>query len=346
MIERRTPARIPLLLWGWGAIGILLLATASCGRKGDPLPPELRRPGPPRAVGLAAPGGRLTLSWSPPREDLGGRALPREIRYRVLKAGWRPGLDPCESCPEDLKVAAELDPLLRQSQNLPETAWADPDVLLGWTYRYRVQATDSRGRPGPASEAVGITWLPLPAPVAEAVPGDREVLLRSAWPPMPEGLEPLGFRAYDVSGRRVATSEPGAADLRVAGIPNDVPWEGALRLAAGTPEGWDVESPGAPVSATPEDRTPPLPPGDLVALVEPSGVRLHWAPSGAEPYAAVLVLRAEEGEFQEIARLPGWAVSADDPSAEPGHTYRYTVRALDAAGNKSLPAREVVVRPR
>lgn len=338
--RRGAGAALPALLV------LLVLGTLSCGRRGDPVPPELRRPGPPRAVGLGAPGGRLTLSWAAPREDLGGRALPAEIRYRVLRAAWGPGADPCETCPERLEAAAELDPVLRRSQGLPETAWVDPEASPGWTYRYRVQATDARGRPGPSSDAVQITWLPLPAPEPEAFPGDGEVLARSAWPPLPPGLEPLGLRAYDLTDRRVGTAEPGAAEVRVTGLPNGVPWRGELRLAARTPEGWDVESPGAPLAATPEDRVPPLPPSDLVALAEPTGVRLRWAHSGTEPYAAVIVLRAEDGGLREIARLPGGAFSFEDRSVEPGRTYRYTVRAVDAAGNESLPAREVVVRLR
>lgn len=325
---------------------LLVLACASCGRRGDPRPPELQRPSAPRAVTLSAPGGRLTLSWTAPREDLGGRTLAGEIRYRVLRRAWPPGEAPCEGCPEDPRPVAEIDPAARKARGLPPTSCTDPDASPGWTYRYRVEATDPRGRPGPSSGPAQIRWTPLPPPHTEVLAGDAEVLLRADPAEVPPGFELLGLRAYDAAGRRVGASEPGAWELRVGGLPNGVAWTGSVHLAARTPEGWEVESPGAPAAAVPVDTIPPLPPSDLVALAEPEGVLLHWAPSGNERYAEVIVLRADEGGFAELARLRGQAVSYVDAAAAPGRTYRYTVRAVDAAGNESLPAREVVIGAR
>ncbi|MEW6487078.1 MAG: hypothetical protein AB1578_04065 [Thermodesulfobacteriota bacterium] len=323
-----------------------MLTCASCGRRGDPRPPELQLPRAPQAVALSAPGGRPTVSWTAPRDDLGGRTLTGEVRYRVVRRAWPPGEAPCEGCPEDLRPVAEVDPAARKTQGLPETSWTDPDASPGWTYRYRVEATDRRGRPGPSSGPAQILWTPLPAPRTEALPGDAEVLLRTAPAEVPPGFELLGLRVYDASSRRVGAAAPGQWELRVGGLPNGVPWTGSVHLAARTPEGWEVESPGTPASAVPIDAVPPLPPSDLVALAEPEGVFLHWAPSGAERYAEVIVLRADEGDFAELARLKGEAVSYVDASAAPGRTYRYSVRARDAAGNESLPAREAVIRAR
>jgi hypothetical protein len=241
---------------------------------------------------------------------------------------------------------AEVDPAARKAQGLPETSWADPDASPGWTYRYRVEATDPRGRPGPSSGPAQIHWMPLAVPEAEALPGDAEVLLRASPAEVPAGFELLGLRAYDAFGRRVGAAGPGEWEFRVGGLPNGVPWAGSVHLAARTPEGWEVESPGAPAAAVPVDAVAPLPPSDLVALAEPEGVFLHWAPSGAERYAEVVVFRADEGGFAELARLRGDAVSFVDATALPGRTYRYTVRARDAAGNESLPAREAAIRAR
>lgn len=324
----------------------MVLACASCGRRGDPRPPELRLPSAPRAVTLSAPGGQPTVSWTAPRDDLGGRALEGEVRYRVLRRAWAPGEAPCEGCPEDLRPAAEVDPAARKAEGLPETSWAEPYPSPGWTYRYRVEATDRRGRPGPSSGPAQIRWMPLPAPEAEAFPGDGEVLLRAAPAEVPAGFELLGLRAYDAASRRVGAGASGEWELRIGGLSNGVPWAGSVHLAARTPEGWEVESSGAPAAAVPIDAVPPLPPSDLVVLAEPEGVFLHWAPSGAERYAEVVVLRADEADFSELALLGGDAVSFVDPTAASGRTYRYTVRARDAAGNESLPAREAVIRAR
>jgi hypothetical protein len=319
----------------------------ACGRKGDPVAPELRTPGPPKDIRLSGADGKLTVSWSAPAEDLAGRRIETALGYIVLREALPPGSEPCESCPEDLKPVARLDPAERRARGLPETAWTDPGVEPGWTYRYRVRAVDAKGRLGPVSGVAKIAWVAMPKPTAEAVPGDGQALVRVLdlhWPP---SLEPIGIRVYGADGSLLAESKPDADAVHVMNLRNSIEHRLSVRLATRTPEGWVVESPSTPVTVTPADTTPPLPPADLVAAWTPGGVRLRWLPSGKEPYAEVLILRTEDqGEPVEVARLPGHATTFLDTSTAPGRAYTYTVLVTDRAGNRSLPTRSVRIRSR
>ncbi len=320
------------------------LAGAGCGRRGEPVPSRLRLPGPPTDVSLSAPGGRLVLSWSPPRQDLAGRPVRAVGGYVVLRGAWPPGTSGCWTCPGAEEVAATLDAVTRRARGLPVTAWEDPDVRPGWMYRYRVRALDPRGRPGPLSAAADITWQLLPPPHAEAFPGDGSARIRVRPGPWPEGVRPLALRVYDPGGEVLAEAPPGADAVTVEGLTNGREHRLEVRVAGRTPEGWEVESPGTPVVVVPADTTPPAPP-TLAVFQEPGGVRLAWVPEGSEPYARVRILRAEgSGPLRQIARVPGDRSGYLDASVRAGREYRYTLVAVDAAGNESLPAREVRVR--
>ncbi|MBI5016081.1 MAG: fibronectin type III domain-containing protein [Deltaproteobacteria bacterium] len=333
-------------LWQLAACAFLGAALfAACGRRGDPIAPGLRLPGAPAAVSLAGPAGELTLSWSAPRDDLAGRPVIGLSGFSVLRGAWPPDQKPCDTCPEDLEPAATLDREERQARGLPQTSWVDAGARPGWTYRYRVRALDARGRPGPASAAATVTWMPPPTPRAEVIAGDGQAKVRWEAGPTVPGLTPLGTRIYGSQGQRVAEAAPGALETVVAGLENGAPAMLSVRAAVRTSGGWEVESIPALLSVTPSDTTPPLPPSDLVTFAEGAEVSLHWLPAGPEPYAEVWVLRAREGgPFGEIARLPGTVVSYVDTGVEPGQTYLYAVTARDAVGNESLPTRESRVR--
>lgn len=299
----------------------------------------------PGKISLSAPAGELTVSWSAPRDDLAGRAVEGLSGYTVLRGAWTPGDKPCDTCPEDLAPVARLDGEERRARGLPETSWIDPDVRDGWTYRYRVRALDNRGRPGPASAPATLTWTPPAMPRVAATPGDGQATVRWEAGPLPAGLTPLGARVYGAQGQRLAEAGTDARETVVGGLENGSAVTLSVRLACKTPEGWDLESAGSPVTVTPQDTTAPVPPSDLVAFGQPGGVELRWLPAGSEPYAEVMVLRAREsGSFEEIARLPGADTSYVDATAAPGQTYLYTVVALDARGNHSAPTREARIR--
>ncbi|MES1241029.1 MAG: hypothetical protein ABUT39_05365 [Acidobacteriota bacterium] len=91
-----------------------------------------------------------------------------------------------------------------------------------------------------------------------------------------------------------------------------------------------------------QDRFPPPPPLELVALAEGGRVRLIWRASESEDLAGYLVYRrGAAGDFQRLTAQPLQETEYIDTSASAGQTYSYRVTAVDQVGNESGPGAEV-----
>jgi hypothetical protein len=94
------------------------------------------------------------------------------------------------------------------------------------------------------------------------------------------------------------------------------------------------------------DVFPPPAPARLDALSEAGLVRLVWDPVPVSDLAGYLVFRAEgNGEPARLTPEPVKDSFFTDSSARAGTRYRYTVRAVDKAGNQSPPSPEAVAEP-
>jgi hypothetical protein len=94
------------------------------------------------------------------------------------------------------------------------------------------------------------------------------------------------------------------------------------------------------------DVFPPAAPARLDALPEAGLVRLVWDPVPAPDLAGYVVFRAEgDGQPERLNAEPTKDSFTTDTSAKPGRRYRYTVRAVDKAGNVSGPSPEAVAEP-
>ena len=86
----------------------------------------------------------------------------------------------------------------------------------------------------------------------------------------------------------------------------------------------------------------PAAPGRLDALPEGSAVRLVWEPVSAADLAGYVVFRAEEdGAPVRLTEKPVTDTFFTDTTVQPRRRYRYTVVAVDSAGNASPPSPEV-----
>lgn len=87
------------------------------------------------------------------------------------------------------------------------------------------------------------------------------------------------------------------------------------------------------------DRFAPSPARELVALAEPTQVRLIWRASEAAEATGYNVYRQTgRGEFAKLTSAPIPDLAFTDTGVAAGKVYTYRVTALDAAGNESEPA--------
>ncbi|MGH9399682.1 MAG: hypothetical protein ACRD00_04895, partial [Thermoanaerobaculia bacterium] len=94
------------------------------------------------------------------------------------------------------------------------------------------------------------------------------------------------------------------------------------------------------------DIYPPAAPRRLDALSEGKLVRLFWDPVLAGDLAGYIVLRAQGGGTPvRLTPQPIRDSFLTDEAVKPGVRYRYTVRAIDAAGNIGPPSPEAVAEP-
>ncbi len=104
--------------------------------------------------------------------------------------------------------------------------------------------------------------------------------------------------------------------------------------------------PAEEIALVHRDVYPPAAPSRLDALSEGNRVRLVWAPVDAADLAGYLVYRTDgPGEPALLTKDPLADPFYTDEAVGQGKRYRYTVRAVDRAGNQSPPSPEAVAEP-
>ncbi len=98
-----------------------------------------------------------------------------------------------------------------------------------------------------------------------------------------------------------------------------------------------------PVDAAAETKAPAAP-TDLAARQRPASIELSWTAPADEDLASYTVLRAENGEWNTIARnITGTTFKDNNVSKD--CTYTYKIIAVDYSGNRSVPSTELEATP-
>lgn len=236
-----------------------------------------------------------------------------------------------------------LSPLFAQERKAQPLAYAVISVRRG-------------GQRSPLSNIVSLEPDIAPeAPVLlPALPAEGRVCLE--WiPPQNDVLgRPVEIGGYEVY-RRILPEEEYERPLNAkpvvalsyldAGAPYGVPLVYTVRaVLAKNPkvEGLAAEE----LAFVYRDVYPPGAPLRLDALSEGNRVRLVWNPVDAPDLAGYLVFRAEgSGELERLTKEPVADPFFSDESVGQGKRYRYTVRAIDRAGNESPSSPEAVAEP-
>jgi len=353
---------------GCGLCAVLVAGVSSCGVPGIPKPPSLQLPQPVRDLRAFRKGDNVYLAWSVPTKttDLATIRHPGVIRVcRSTQAAMKE----CEVSVGEVAPAAPTPPAggkPAKSSHAPATPQATykdllPSSLLGADpaaqVSYAVSALNQNGRSAGLSNLVSVPAIAAPPPPTDfqAQATADGVLL--SWTGNPQGQKtPHLHHLY-----RVYRREPGVqADAVVAELPfgtlrtylvfdHSFQWEKTYLYRAtvvsiihfeGKPEA-RFESADTPViKVFAHDIFPPAVPSGLQAVFSGVGqkpfIDLTWAPDSDADLAGYNVYRREEGgESHKMNAEPVKAPAFRDSDVLSGHTYFYSVTAVDARGNES-----------
>jgi hypothetical protein len=120
---------------------VVLGLAAGCGKKDDPLPPDIKMPDAIQNLTIRKAGEAIRLTW-----EMEGKGRPiKEVRIRRSDLETLRG--DCPGCPRDYKEIVSLlveDPLLVK-ESPGRFRYDDFKVKTGWLYTYRVIVCDVKG---------------------------------------------------------------------------------------------------------------------------------------------------------------------------------------------------------
>jgi hypothetical protein len=344
------------------ALAIAVLALVACGKRGSPVPPQVRFPQAVTDLTATARESGIELSWTPARRRVDGTRLfdPGVAKlYRVEDSGAG---EPRSALRVDDRIAGytEIASVRLRDTSAPEVQggriqYTDRrDLSPGRRYTYVVVTTDEQGRVSAPSARVSVAYIAPPeAPGAlRAEPGDGEA--RLAWQAaarLADGTPVSSAIAYEVLRAPDATTAPtivgrtGETSFVDRGLTNDRTYQYSVRAIRSEGAASVAGTASPPVTVTPVKTTAPAPPTDLTAIPSRGEVRLSWTPSPAADVASYVVYRATPtGTFARIGSVRPPATTYVDRNVPPGR-YRYAVTAQDTStrANESDRSSEVAV---
>jgi len=302
-------------------------------------------------TGVPAPGPRAgsgTLDRAP-----GGAARRAAVAARMAEEGfYREAVAVAKLSVAELARKTRGASIVYRDPLLTLLAKSAAPPSLG----YAVVSVRKTGEKSPLSNIAIVTPdIPPGPPQILAITAEQGRVCLEWLPPETDmaGREAKigGYKVY----RRALADDAYDAPLTPA------PWPGTCYVDAAAPYGGTIVYtvratlpdkpsieglPAAEAGLEYRDVYPPPAPKRLDALSEGKLVRLFWDPVGVADLSGYLVFRAEgDGAFQRLTPQPLKDSFTTDEAVRPGVRYRYTVRAVDTAGNVGPPSPEAVAEP-
>lgn len=334
------------------AVGLALplLLLAGCGMIAAPQPPSLKLPEPVTDLTAQRTGDQVTLHWTMPKRTTDKVLLKGDQKVRVCRR-----LD-TESC-------ADAADLLFAPEKPADFADHLPAALISGAPRplnYTVELQNHSGHTaGPSNTALTIAGAapPLIVELQSQVQPNGIVLSWSATgddqtiridrklvqpPGAPKTTAPLE-QTLEYSG-----PDQGHILDRDAALDHTYTYT-VQRIAKLTLEDKSIEvtsEPSATITINARDVFPPAVPVGLQAIADPEAraIDVSWQPNTEADLAGYTVYRREAGTTAAPGRISPPAQPAPsfrDPNVQPGHTYEYSVSAIDHDGNESALSPEV-----
>jgi hypothetical protein len=353
-------AAFPLLV---AALGVL----AGCAAPGRPQPPREQEPETVADLQAQQAGTAVILHFTLPRRSTDGELLRGPARVELSRQFAAAGAP----SPAGTAAAAGVPPrTLEATQLAPfrsDGTVTFPDTLTPQEFRahrgeeviYRVRAAAGESAWSEPSNEVRVALVAPPGPVrgAAATVAQDGIALRWAPPAAAAGPTPTSYivyRATVLAGGAASAPAPlgVTADsfFRDTDVQPGHQYRYTVRSVAPAPGGQVESADSAPVEAHVEGAAAPAPPAGLEAVpvrlkAGSLEVDLSWAIAGEQNLAGYNIYRSEQpgerGERLNRRLVP--AAAFRDTTVAPGRTYRYTVTAVDLAGNESEPSAPVPV---
>ena len=340
------------------ALGALL---SGCGTPGAPQPPSLNLPTTVDDLSAIRTGNHVVLTWTNPKRNTDKTPLKMDVTARVCR---REGSGSC------LQVGTALSVAGGKTGNFSEDL---TQALAGGEARpvsYFVELRNRKGRSEGLSNAATVLAGAAPRPVEGLKAEMRKQGLVMLWTADGESaavrlerklLTPTANKTKQ--GPRAPAPEPanqmllvdeGAAQGRAmdTSVRLGETYEyRAQRVSRVDVDGKTLELAGAfsgPVDVEVKDVFPPEVPAGLAAVATTGengagpAIDLSWQAELDPELAGYVVYRREgEAEWKRISPdTPSIAPAFHDGGVEAGHTYRYSVSALDKNGRESARSAE------
>ncbi|MBI3894861.1 MAG: hypothetical protein HY313_02910 [Acidobacteria bacterium] len=337
--------------WIAAAFFAALLGTA-CGVPGEPLPPLLEIPQPVNDLSATQIGSQVRLMWSRPlltTEGTRAQELDRMEIYGVfLPAGTN-----SQNFPEQAQLLATVraEDIPNETPVVHELALASSHI--GLKAFFAIKATNSRGKDAGFSNVVSLDIANLPeAPgKLQATLTEKAVVL--GWEPAERSAfggpspQPDGYQVY-----RAEAQSPQAAEM--IGAIEAPRYEDAsfafghtyvyfIRAFVKQQDSVAITPPSNSAEVIAADRFPPAAPQNIRAVATLGVVEIVWSANMEADLAGYNVYRSEEVGFAKINQEPLPIPLFRDTVLQAGIRYRYHIRAVDKAGNESVPSEETSV---
>ena len=349
-------------------VALLAALVPGCASPGAPQPPSLRLPKPVDDLTATRKGDHVLLTWTSPSQTTDSENIRRVGSTQVCRGINAFPMGQCEN-----KLATLNDAQVTHATKTTAVARHDYTDTLTTDLQSRYplgEATYALSDLNPSGHSAGLSnqvrvplapTLPAPSALKANVTADGVAL---AWPETTppvqnESLHYLYRILRDnltdpkqpelIAGEVAVTDQPS-----IAFVDHNFDWEARYayhvtpitQVQQAGKEPVEIEGDDSPsVDVLAHDIFPPATPTGLQAVYSGIGqkpfIDLTWAPNLERDLAGYNVYRHESGSApvkinSEVVQAPSYR----DPNVQPGHTYLYSVSAVDERGNESGKSEE------
>jgi hypothetical protein len=351
---------------------MLLMTLVSCGAPGVPVPPSLELPEPARDLHAIRKGDTVTLTWTVPNyttyhktiRNLGDTLICRSPVAAMSECGAPVGRTPpppeyAPAAKRGRGHAQQVKLRASYSDHIPASLTTQAPAA---EISYAVAVLNTSGKSAGLSNVAQVPSAPAVAPPADLkAQVTAEGVLLTWSPVIPPNVPSLRF-VYRVYRKLPGGKEVLAGEIPVGAettfVDRDFEWDKTYEyhvdvttLAEAHGEKLEVEGDNSTaITVAARDVFPPAVPTGLQAVASTVGtstfIDLVWAPDTDRDLAGYNVYRREgQGDPVRITSALAQTPAFRDTTVRSGHTYAYSVSAMDLRGNESArsePATEKV----